>query len=30
VATLIKEGAEKGGSEKFTLIHPKKTAALLK
>jgi subtilisin family serine protease len=30
VATLIKEGAEKGGSEKFTLIHPKKTAAVLK
>ena len=30
VATLIKEGAEKGGSEKFPLIHPKKTAGLIR
>jgi len=30
VAALIKDGAEKGGSEKFPLIHPKKTAAMIK
>lgn len=30
VAALIKAGSEKGGSENFPLIHPKKTAALLK
>jgi subtilisin family serine protease len=30
VSALIKEGAEKGGSEKFPLINPKKTAAMLK
>jgi len=30
VVSLIKGGAEKGGSEKFTLINPKKTAALVK
>ena len=30
VAALIKEGAEKGGSEGFPLIHPKKTAGLIK
>jgi subtilisin family serine protease len=29
VAALIRSGAEKGGSENFPLIHPKKTAALL-
>jgi subtilisin family serine protease len=30
VAALIKEGAEKGGSENFPLIHPKKTLSLIK
>jgi subtilisin family serine protease len=30
VAALIKQGSEKGGSEKFPLINPKKTAALVK
>ena len=30
VAALIKQTAEKGGSEKFPLINPKKTAAALK
>jgi hypothetical protein len=30
VAALIKQGAEKGGSENFTLIHPKRTAAMLR
>jgi hypothetical protein len=29
VAAIIRQGAEKGGSENFPLIHPKKTAALL-
>jgi len=29
VAALIKQGAEKGGSENFTLIHPKKTGELV-
>ena len=30
VVTLIKEGSEKGGSEKFPLINPKRTAGLIK
>jgi subtilisin family serine protease len=30
VAALIKQGAEKGGNEDFPLIHPKKTAGLLR
>jgi hypothetical protein len=30
VAALIKETSEKGGSEKFPLINPKKTADSLK
>ncbi len=29
VAALIKQGAEKGGSENFTLIHPKKTGEMV-
>ncbi len=29
VAALIKQGAEKGGSENFTLIHPKQTGELV-
>ena len=29
VAALIKQGAEKGGSENFTLIHPKNTGAMV-
>ena len=30
VAALIKQGAEQGGSENFTLIHPKKTGEMVK
>lgn len=30
VAVLIKQGSEKGGSENFTLIHPKKTGEMVK
>ncbi len=30
VAALIKQGAEKGGSENFTLIHPKKTGEMVR
>ena len=30
VGAPIKEGSEKGGSENFPLIHPKKTAGLVK
>ena len=30
VVALIKQGAEKGGSENFTLIHPKKTGEMVK
>lgn len=30
VAALIKQGADKGGSESFTLIHPKRTGAMVK
>jgi subtilisin family serine protease len=29
-AALIKQGAEKGGSENFTLIHPKKTGEMVR
>ena len=30
VVALIKQGAEKGGRENFTLIHPKRTGELVK
>jgi subtilisin family serine protease len=30
VVAIIKEGAEKGGTENFPLINPKKTAGLVK
>jgi hypothetical protein len=30
VVALIKQGAEQGGSENFTLIHPKKTGEMVK
>lgn len=29
IAALIKQGAEKGGSENFTLIYPKKTGEMV-